>query len=294
MFGPSKKNIVRNLILDEKIDVLCLQETEIEINLDHNLMSFPGYNYENENSPYRRRVGCYVNSNLKYVRRIDLEGNGLHLIIFDIKTVVDLRVINVYRSFNPPNNGNPRDYFLSQLEHIRNAYTQNTILMGDFNLDIGKKGSLGYAFNKYFEDLDNVLAQCDLIQLVNFPTWSRVVNGAHRESIIDHIYTSCPTSCNNICSTTPYFGDHKMILLNFDATKQTPVTSVKRNWSSYTREKLCEHLALSDWSIEDDSVQSYWNLFENRLINIVDIVAPLTEFPCQPKLGIKLILGKGY
>ena len=68
----------------KKIDVVCLQETEIEINLDHNIMSFPGYNYENENSPYRRRVVCYVNSNLKYVRRVDLEGNGLHLVIFDI------------------------------------------------------------------------------------------------------------------------------------------------------------------------------------------------------------------
>jgi hypothetical protein len=69
-----------------------------------------------------------------------------------------------------------------------------------------------------------------------------------------------------------------MIVLNFDSTKPMPVTSVKRNWSSYTREKLCEQLALSDWSIEEDSVQGYWNSFENRLINIADTVAPLIKF----------------
>ena len=41
----NKKDLIKNIIKDEKIDILCLQETELEINFDHNLMSFSGYFY---------------------------------------------------------------------------------------------------------------------------------------------------------------------------------------------------------------------------------------------------------
>ncbi len=42
------KDMVKQLINENKLDVLCLQETEIEKNVDHHLMSFPGYNFESE------------------------------------------------------------------------------------------------------------------------------------------------------------------------------------------------------------------------------------------------------
>lgn len=39
----NKKDLVKKMIIDEKIDILCLQETELEINVDQNLMSFNGF-----------------------------------------------------------------------------------------------------------------------------------------------------------------------------------------------------------------------------------------------------------
>ncbi len=42
------KELVKNLIIQENIDVLCLQETEIEINVDRTLLSFPQFNFESE------------------------------------------------------------------------------------------------------------------------------------------------------------------------------------------------------------------------------------------------------
>ncbi len=33
-----------------------------------------------------------------------------------------------------------------------------------------------------------------------------------------------------------------------------------------------------DWNIEDDSVQGYWNSFENKLIGVVDAIVPMTKF----------------
>ena len=104
---PNKKISVKNIIIDEHIDVLCLQETELEKNLNHNLMSFPGYIYESEMNDTRSRVGCYVKSNISYVRRVELEGLNSHLIILDIKAKSYIRIINIYRPFNPPNGLSP-------------------------------------------------------------------------------------------------------------------------------------------------------------------------------------------
>ena len=53
----NKKSLVKQIILQEKIDILCLQETELNINLNQNLLSFPGYCYESENNPVLSRVG---------------------------------------------------------------------------------------------------------------------------------------------------------------------------------------------------------------------------------------------
>ena len=43
-------NLIKETILPEKIDILCMQETEINKNLDHNLLSFPGFTIETENN----------------------------------------------------------------------------------------------------------------------------------------------------------------------------------------------------------------------------------------------------
>jgi hypothetical protein len=67
----NKKESVKNLILQENIDLLCLQETEIEINVDHALLSFPRFNYKSEINYKHPRVDCYINSNISYTRRYD-------------------------------------------------------------------------------------------------------------------------------------------------------------------------------------------------------------------------------
>jgi exonuclease III len=72
---------------------LCLQETEIQKNMNHNLISFRGFNLKNETSTARQGVGCYANPNAKYVRQIDQEGVGLQLIILDVKTTTQIRII---------------------------------------------------------------------------------------------------------------------------------------------------------------------------------------------------------
>ena len=50
---------------------------------------------------------------------------------------------------------------------------------------------------------------------------------------------------------------------------------MKRNWSKYSKEILIEHLNNTNWQIDHDRVQSFWNSLESKLIEITDIIAPL-------------------
>ena len=42
----NKKELIKNLLSDNDIDILALQETELECNFDCKLLSIPGYNTE--------------------------------------------------------------------------------------------------------------------------------------------------------------------------------------------------------------------------------------------------------
>ena len=54
-----KKNLVKELILHEQIDILYMQETQINYNIDHNLLSFPGYTIETETNTSTSRTAIY-------------------------------------------------------------------------------------------------------------------------------------------------------------------------------------------------------------------------------------------
>ena len=82
---PNTKEIVKQIKIEEKIDILCMQETNIDNGIDHELMSFPGSRYECETNNLKSRVGPYVKSSIDYVRRLDLEETRSRLIIHDVK-----------------------------------------------------------------------------------------------------------------------------------------------------------------------------------------------------------------
>ena len=99
----NKKDLVKAILLENEIDVLQMQETELEKDFDSKVLKIPGYVLELEVNQDKKRVGVYIKDNLKYLRRTDLEGENSHIIVIDIecKTTITKRLINLYRSFNP-------------------------------------------------------------------------------------------------------------------------------------------------------------------------------------------------
>ena len=164
-----------------------MQETEINPNVDHNLLSFLGFSIEVETSSENSRAAIYVSSKVDYIRRGDLEGTDSNLIIIDLKGSMKLRLINIYRSHSLQHGVSQRDKFNQQLSLIDNAVTNKTILLGDFNLDWFKRHSSNYALRNMFADFEEKLQAHNLIQVIDSRTWTRTVNNTVRESCLDHL-----------------------------------------------------------------------------------------------------------
>ena len=57
-----------------------------------------------------------------------------------------------------------------------------------------------------------------------------------KKLILDHIHIKDPTLISNLKFTTPYFGDHKLVIFTMNAKKLEPITSKRRDWRSYSKE----------------------------------------------------------
>ena len=271
----AKKEEVKRLITENNIDILCVQETEIPNDFPSELLTFNGYNYENECNDVKSRCGVYVKNNISYVRRLDLEIKNVHVIIIDINDSKKHRIITLYRTFNPQGRITQREFFIDQMNLIKENITRNTIILGDFNLDDNKRYDANYSHKLYYETLNTAFEPHNLIQIVYFDTWSRIINDIARSSMIDHVYLSDPTSIINLSSITPPFGDHLLIYFDTSIEKIAPKEIFRRNWKNYTKDKLNLILLTQNWLIKKDSVQSFWNEFESKLIEVVDLLAPL-------------------
>jgi hypothetical protein len=59
-----------------------------------------------------------------------------------------------------------------------------------------------------------------LEQMVNFPTWSRAVNGSFRSSILDHVYANDADKIKSVTSISVAYGDAEImkvtVTMNYD------------------------------------------------------------------------------
>ena len=77
----NKKDYIEHKIKEEKIDICCLQECEVPINLDEKMLTFKDYNLELEDNVHKKRTGIYINNKISYTRRRDLEAKNSNIII---------------------------------------------------------------------------------------------------------------------------------------------------------------------------------------------------------------------
>ena len=132
------------------------------------------------------------------------------MLIIDLTGPPQTRIVNVYRPFNPKQISE-MSFFCNQVTKLDEIVLPNTIILGDFNLDINKKHLETYPRKNYFVLMQNILGHHGLDQLVNEDTWSRVVNGIVQSSRIDHVYTTVRNRITNLKLVNNAFSDHEMV-----------------------------------------------------------------------------------
>ena len=277
---PNKKDLVTKILSSNNICACCVQETEIPTDYPEEILDCNGYILELELNNQKKRSGIYVRKNVNYVRRKDLEKENYHIVIIDVTSDVNFRLICVYRSFRPPVLASPTAFFVTKLSIIGNALTSNCYVMGDLNLDARMEGRPDYDRKIPLSILTNFAQENNLIQIVNETTWSRVINGTKKESLLDHIYVNNLAPVLNVSNDFQLFGDHALVVVElcFKAANGSGVFTV-RNWNDYStvalNTKLLSELNVAHHESELTSVQDHWNVLENALINSVDEIAPL-------------------
>ena len=136
--------------------------------------------------------------------------------------MVYLRLKQKFNIEKPQNGVGQREKFGYQLDLLNTAINTKTILLGDFNLDCSKNKLEDYSHKNYFRDMELKLAAHNLIQIVDFITWTWTVNGQVRSSVLDHIYTLDPISVHDLRSTWPVFTDHALVMFTTSSGKTEP------------------------------------------------------------------------
>jgi hypothetical protein len=172
----------------------------------------------------------------------------------------------------------PKVFFKGQLQLIRTAFINDNILLSDFKLLFNKQGAHDCGFKNYFTEMDRMLSDINIVQLVKFNTWSRTINDIFKASLLDHVYSNNPEEVTNLHCIDQLCGNHSLIVLTVNSQK--PLTSFyyKIDWSKYKKEILCDQFSNVDWRSNADEVQLCWKDFENKLLEVVDHLAPLKQY----------------
>ena len=286
-----KKDYVRTQLYENNIDILTLQETELSPELQLENLQIKGYSIEVEKNNKKRRVAIYIKNSISYKRRVDLEREGLHIIILDVESSPPARIITIYRTFNPQCGCTPRENFRKQLNAISNATTPSTILLGDFNLDENKRHLIDYSQRLLFQDLEELIGHHQYIQHVKETTWERVIQEQVKNSVLDHIYCTDSTVVDRILYIDTIYGDHKMVILctsNEQIEKDFKIQ--RRNWKAYSAEGLVQNLNQVKWKTNIEDIQEMWNTYEQEILTIVDKIAPLEEVGNTVRRNVSKIL----
>ena len=278
----NKKDYVITTLTNEDIDICLMQEVEIKNDFNTDILNSNAFKIEIENSTMKSRCATYIKQGIDYVRRPDLEGIDNHLVIIDVNLDKSYRIINLYRSFNPPNNLRQNEHFTNQIRHLKQAVsnlgTRRIIIGGDFNVDYFEINNLSYRSRNICESLNDLIETEHLIQLIDFPTWHRVVNNIYKESLLDHVYVKDPTMVIEIKTITPLIGDHLLIIFNIPSNKIKNKIIWKRSWKNYNKEKLIIELRNIRFDQEPNDPQNYWNMLEYKLLPIIDKLSPIVAF----------------
>jgi hypothetical protein len=158
--------------------------------------------------------------------------------------------------------------------------------MGDFNIDLNNVSTStcsSYYGIRCHKNLIEFSDTHNLNQIVVEDTWFRYINGTMKSSRIDHVYIT-----DHVRTSTPKhlemaYSDHQLVAVdilkqNLKSEEDKPIWT--RAWHRYSKVKLVEKLKGESWRTDVTTAQDHYNWLIEKLLHVVDELAPITERKC--------------
>jgi endonuclease/exonuclease/phosphatase family metal-dependent hydrolase len=219
-----KLNYVREILIKDDVDILCLQETEIEEGLDMNVLKINGYELETNLADNTIRTAVNIKTTLNYEGMIN-RGLNQNIIVLKIiqKNLPYLFISAIYRPWKNIKNLSQENAFKNQINQMKRLIPKNSecIVLGDFNINYAKMNNRNVVNRTLTQILKNLVENHSLEQMVSFKTWSRTVNGQFRSSILDHVYVSDNGKIKSITPLSIPISDHVPVKVEYEFQNQT-------------------------------------------------------------------------
>lgn len=252
-------------------DIIFIQEAEIHKNDPDNVINIRGYDLYKTSANPKSRMCAFIKTKVRHKCVIASD-------VDVIKIQTDkLQVFGVYRPFKLPNGINKIDYLNSTIQWISNNLTTNrdVVLIGDFNLDYSRKSDYGYANFGLLQTLLHFTDNLSLSQKINSKTWSRIVLGNEKSSVLDHIYTNNENSTATTIDLN--ISDHLGVSININYGEQTHSYTQKRiirNWSRYSQTSLLENIHLPIDRFQPMTIDEHEDYLSLHLLQALNKIAP--------------------
>ena len=286
----NKLSQIKDLIIENAIDILCLQEVDIES--DENLDDYEigDYSLEAEvvTQPHKRRTMMYISNKILYKRKREAEGGDNHIILIHVLKQ-NVMLASLYRTYQLTQHTNHQSAFCDQLAVLEQlcTTTSKVLILGDFNLDQNRRADPSYHHSRLYDIWKDYEARCQLIQMVDFPTWARLDRGTLKTSILDHIYTNDVNLIESIEEMSASVSDHCPVLACLaKKVMMTPKKVWSRNWKLYSRDALLTCLAKQNWNIMCTDVEDFYDCVEQKIMVSFDEVAPMEEKTVRSNCGV--------
>ena len=276
-----KLTYIKEILIKEDIDILCLQETELEDGFDINSLQINGYELETEISNITVRTVVYIKSTISHERVMN-HGMNQNLIVIKItqQNLPHLFISAIYRPWKNIDGLSQESAFQSQVDEMKQLIPRNgeCIILGDFNINYTKRNNRNVVNRSLTQVLNNLVENHSLEQVVSFDTWSRTVNGQFRSSILDHVYVNNPGKIKSVTPVSIPISDHIPVKVEYEhQNKSVRRTIMVRNWKNYSKEKWIDLLRGEDWMTAQQTVQDISNHLETLILKTLQTLAPLEE-----------------
>lgn len=257
------------MLIERKIDVLCISETWLSPQTPDTLITIPNYKIHRHDNGRGSGVCIYAKDTLNPTL-IDTTP-GKHPGIEDVWIQIQCRKLPsliigcMYRHPKAPHTS--FDHISDLLKSI-SLHKKSIFLLGDLNDNLLSTNS----------KIPQITKNNKMHQLIDKPT--RITQSS--ATLLDVIITNNPTLVINTDVIPSAIADHDLITLtvNISKPKHTPVLKTVRDLQEYTPDTLCSLLSNNigtlNTILHTDDVNVQTNTLTSVMTKCLDICAPIT------------------